>query len=137
MAKPSAHPICQVLLTCDQAWRDPTTGKVFLLGLFRNITCASFPTTYPQLTVFAILLEGPSRCDLSLQLTDLRDGSIVHDLKLEGVSFPNPLGGIELLLNLRGVEFPHAGAYEFVLTHQGERLQGYRIDVGGRTEGTK
>jgi hypothetical protein len=81
------------------------------------------------MTVFAILTDGPSKCDLLLQLVDLKDDSVVQDIPVKDVKFPSRIGGVELQLQLEGTTFVHPGAYDIRLLSGDTPLQSYRIDV--------
>jgi hypothetical protein len=53
-------PIPLTLLICDHAWRDPNSGKYFLLGTFATINASAFPFATNLVPYFAVTEgQGP------------------------------------------------------------------------------
>jgi len=99
-------------LICDATFRDPTTKKLTLLGLFNQINATTFPCKHAKLNVFLSLTDGRGTAKGCLKLVHKASEKVV--LELSGkVEFKDPLGTTELDFELRNIPFPEAGAYSF------------------------
>ena len=96
-------------------------GKVNVMGIFNQISAASFPARHSSMFLViklaAELGEGSDNRALTVRLVD-PDGKEV--VTVSGtVKIPDPVGGItpevNAILQLTDVVFPRPGAYEFVV----------------------
>lgn len=129
-------PLCLALLVCDSITRDPTTGKMNLLGTFGGIVSKSYPATHPQLAVFIELTNGHGETSLELKLVKVLPRSVdtVDDIIGEpvqqwsmNVTFPDPIAMFQIALGVTNVVLPEAGEYRFILECQGVFLMERRL----------
>jgi hypothetical protein len=117
MVSPPAPPMPLAMVICDAVWRDPATGKYFLLGCFSAIGAHSFPTVHPSLAVYLALTDGYGALPLILRLVDAETRTI-HEARVE-VDFTDPRAILEIGLNLQHLAFGAAGEYRLQL-HAGD-----------------
>lgn len=107
-------PKANAMLVCDYVITEQGTNKKSLIGVFENINAARFPCVHHGLSVYIKMTEGIGKYRFRLELIDLKNdksigkGEIPHDIELR-----NPLAAHELVFNLKGLKFAHAGEYEF------------------------
>lgn len=110
-----------MLIVADHASVEPSTGKLNILGAFRQIQAAAFPTQHPAMSVVTKIggeyNDKPNPHTLSISLTD-EDG---HELLNISGPFDMPRAdpGIQpefnTVIELRGIVFPHPNTYSFVV----------------------
>ena len=116
MAPMSITPVpkANAMLICDYVITERTTNKKSLIGVFENIGAMQFPCTHFQLSVYIKLTEAQGQYRFHLELVDLKTDTLIGKSEMpETIQIPNPLATHELVFNLRGLRFPHAGEYEF------------------------
>jgi hypothetical protein len=119
MPTPPALPVVLAMVVCDAVWRDPATGKYFILGCFSAIGAHVFPTTHPALAVYIGLTEGYGKVPLAVRLVE-REGRVLHESKLE-VEFADPRAIAEIALQFQNLSFASPGEYRLQL-HAGDAL---------------
>jgi hypothetical protein len=107
------------MLIADVAIREEGTGKVTLVGIFENISSASFPCRHESLAVYAKLTDAEGSYDFRLELIHLDTAKRVADVTVPGRA-SSRLGTGEVVLRLRGVPLPSPGLYEFRLSANGQ-----------------
>jgi len=131
----SPIPKTNAMLICDQVITDKSTNKKSLIGIFENISAASFPCIHHLLSVYVKLTEAHGTYRFSLELVDLkRDtvtarGEIPHDITID-----NPRTVHELVFNLRNLKFLDPGDYEFRIFASG-KIFGQKTFLVKRLEG--
>ncbi len=117
------------MVICDAVWRDPATGKYFILGCFSAIGAKAFPTTHPSLAVYVAITEGYGKVPLSLKLVDAQTPpAVLHDSSIE-VEFSDPRAIAEIAVHVQNLTFQAPGDYRLQL-HAGETfLMERRISV--------
>ena len=118
-----------MMLIADYASVDPQTGKLNILGIFRNIEAQSLPTVHPRLSL-VVKLEGEanaSQSEHAFQL-DVADEDGASILNVEGpfsmpASEPGILPECNLILESNGLHIPYAGQYRFHLTVDEGRVE--------------
>lgn len=107
-------PKANAMLICDYVITERGTNKKSLIGVFENIGAVTFPCTHFALSVYIKLTDAQGEYHFRLQLVDLQSDTVIGKSEMpEGVRVPSPLDAHELVFNLRGVRFMHAGNYEF------------------------
>ena len=102
------------MLICDYVITERGTNKKSLIGVFENIGAATFPCTHFAMSVYIKLTDAQGSFRFRLELIDLQSDTLIGKSEMpEEVRVPSPLLAHELVFNLRGVRFMHAGEYEF------------------------
>ncbi len=107
-------PKANAMLICDYVITERGTNKKSLIGVFENIGAATFPCTHFAMSVYIKLTDAQGGYHFRLELIDLQSDTVIGKSEMpEEVRVPSPLDAHELVFNLRGVRFMHAGNYEF------------------------
>ena len=110
----SPTPKTNAMLICDYVITERGTNKKSLIGVFENIGAATFPCTHFALSVYIKLTDAQGGYHFRLELVDLQSDVMIGKSEMpEEVRVPSPLDAHELVFNLRGVRFMHAGNYDF------------------------
>jgi hypothetical protein len=110
----SPTPKANAMLICDYVITERGTNKKSLIGVFENIGAATFPCTHFAMSVYIKLTDAQGGYNFRLELVDLQSDVMIGKSEMpEEVRVPSPLDAHELVFNLRGVRFMHAGKYEF------------------------
>ncbi len=132
-------PIGQAMIICDAVWREPTTGKTFILGAFSNISTPTLPVSMPMLCVYVAFTNCHGETKLNLNLVYVNPEA-TEDEEVnrweQTLTVPDPLVVAEGTFALKNLEFPHAGEYRFQLESGGEPILERRITVQLRGEVT-
>jgi hypothetical protein len=136
-------PKTNAMLICDYVITERGTNKKSLIGVFENIGAVQFPCTHYQLSVYIKLTEAQGGYRFRLELVDLKNDTMIGKSQMpEPIQISNPLMTHELVFNLRGLRFPHAGEYEFRI-FANDRIFGQKtfivneIKPGGQAPGTE
>ena len=114
------------MLICDYVITEHETGKKSLIGIFETISARQFPIIHHALSVYVKLTDANGLYKFQLDLVDLPNDNVVNKCEIPNeLQIKNPLKSSELVFNLHGLKFPHAGEYEF------------RIYANGRIFGQK
>ncbi len=124
---PPPYPLAMIV--CDAIWRDPTSGKRFLLGCFTVLHARGFPVQHPVMAVHVVLTNGHGTIEVTARLIDEDETRPPIWGTKHSVDFPDPRGTVELDFVLGPVIFPAAGAYRFQLFAGDEFLMERRIFV--------
>ncbi|TMQ26364.1 MAG: hypothetical protein E6K82_04640 [Candidatus Rokuibacteriota bacterium] len=108
------HPSLNAMLLCDLTIREHGTGKISLIGVFENISAATFPVVHRTLSVYAKLADAEGDYAIKLELVRLDDSHVVAQGTLKA-AFANRMTPGELIFNLENLAFERAGRYEFRL----------------------
>lgn len=118
-----------LIVTADYATIDPITGKLHVLGVFRDIYSNSFPTQHPRMCL-ALIIEGEladsvNPHDLAVTLAD-EDGVEVFSMK-GAFEMPKTASGIaphcNVLLEFNDLQFEKPGQYCFYATVNTDEIQ--------------
>ena len=102
------------MLVCDYVITEQGTNKKSLVGIFENIGVVQFPATHHSLSVYVKLTDARGNYHFHLELVSLKTEVAVAKCDVPGeAQISNPLSSHELVFSLRGLQFPHAGEYEF------------------------
>ncbi len=114
------------MIICDAVWRDPGTGKFFLLGTFSTIGSATFPSRHPQLVVYSVLTDGRGKTQLQLCFVSADEEHILAEAEAE-VNFSDPRANLEMALQFSNIEFPAPGEYRLKMNCGNELLMERRL----------
>lgn len=98
------------IVVCDQIIEDKLTNKKSLIGIFNNISSATFPCRHPQVCVFVSLTEGQGNYPARLRIVNEETSESVADVNGQ-IQFPDIHATVELNFNLVGLVFPKPGLY--------------------------
>jgi hypothetical protein len=124
-----------ILLTADHAYVDNSTGKLYVLGAFNQIGAREFPTRHTKLAlVTRITSEITDFTSDQLFTVILVDEDGQEILKFEApIAMPIRKDGnrphLDTILEIAGILFPEAGAYEFRVSVGDELLGTTPIDI--------
>jgi len=45
-------PLPLALIVCDHVWREPSTGKITILGAFSAIEASDFPAEFAEIAIY-------------------------------------------------------------------------------------
>ena len=113
-------PVVKAFLVCDQVIQDVQTGKKSLIGVFHEIKAGRFPTVHHELWIYANLTDAQGRYEFQIRLVSLEDGKALGHGAPPEIQIPGPLQTTELSAQLRNVQLPKPGTYEFQLLANGQ-----------------
>jgi hypothetical protein len=129
MATPPAPPYPLAMVICDAVWRDPATGKYFILGCFSAIGAAAFPTVHPALSVYVAVTEGYGSVSFALRLVDGDNPQeALHESSFD-INFSDPRAIAEIAVNFQNLSFTGPGDYRLQLHAGASFLMERRIAV--------
>ncbi len=107
-------PKTNAMLICDYVITEQGSNKKSLIGVFENINAGKFPCVHHGLCVYVKMTEGMGTYRFTLELVDLKNDKVIGKGALpREVTIKSPLTAHELVFNLKGLKFAHAGEYEF------------------------
>jgi hypothetical protein len=112
-SSPAPYPLAMVV--CDAIWRDPATGKHFILGCFSAIGAAQFPVVHPRLAVYLAITEGYGTVPIRLRLVTAEAATVLHETEPMPVEFSDPLAIAEVAVQLANLSFAAPGQYRLQL----------------------
>lgn len=110
---------CISIIICDDVYRDETTKKLIIVGTFNSIHARELPCRHPRMTVLFTLTNGRGDYDLSLSVESAEDREPIVEIKGPFHS-DDPLGIIDVNVQLVGIGFQLEGKYWIVLRADGE-----------------
>ncbi|MBL7134297.1 MAG: hypothetical protein ISS78_09385 [Phycisphaerae bacterium] len=121
------YPLAMVV--CDAIWRDPSTGKLTLLGTFSAIRVKKFPTKHNLMAVFVSLTDGHGPTPVKLQVVDANEARAAVMETEQVVDFSDAHMVVEVAYHLRNLVFEAPGEYRFQLLAHEELLMERRVLV--------
>lgn len=122
-------PKANAMLICDYVITEQGTNKKSLIGIFEHINVNRFPCVHHSLSVYIKMTEGQGTYRFRLELVDLKDNKTVGGGEIpRDIQINNPLMAHELVFNLKGLKFQHAGDYEFRI-YANENILGQKTFV--------
>ncbi len=116
----------EVFTLCDAA--ADYQGRLSILGIFDTIFAANLPAVHPHCAValrFRVKKIEMGNHSLVLHIVDDNGSLIIQELKGElAIQIPaeNPVGTINLVLNLEGLTFNNYGEYAVNLAIDGHEM---------------
>ena len=108
-------PLLKAFLVCDQVIQDAQTGKKSLIGVFHELKASRFPAVHPALWIYANLTDAHGSYTFEIRLIDVAQNEVLGRGAPPPIEIPGPLQVTELSAQLRNVQLPTPGTYEFQL----------------------
>lgn len=122
-----AKPVLIAALVCDVAVKDPTTGKISLIGIFDKIHVKQFPAKRP-VSLYAKLTEAEGSYQFQAKYVYSNTGETLAEAKGEFTA-KDKLGTVELQLQYPPLPIPGEGRYDFQIWVNGQFLGQTFIDA--------
>ena len=141
-------PVLQAILVADHAYRDATTNKIIVAGIFNNITVSDDlgkprdvidGTGPPRKVILGGVTSGSpwaylsltdiiNRQEFELRFVSLIDNAVLFSLKFN-VEAKSPLDNAEMMLPLPELPVKQPGHYALELVWNYELLGSHRLQV--------
>jgi hypothetical protein len=115
-----AKPVLIAALVCDVAAKDPTSGKISLIGIFDKVHVRSFPAKRP-VSLYAKLTEAEGHYQFVAKYVYSNTGEMLAEAKGEFTA-REKLGTVELQLQYPPLPLPGEGRYDFQIWVNGSFL---------------
>ena len=125
----SVPPILLAMVVCDQAYRDSTSQKTSLLGIFSVIFAPKLPALHPYLTVYLSLTDAKGLVQLKVQLIDVNESKTPLATVEMPMEIEDPRTVFETYVTLGNLEFPEYGEYRVQTFANNEFLGERRITL--------
>lgn len=122
-------PVVKAFLICDQVIHDAQTGKKSLVGVFHELRADRFPAVHPVLWIYANLTDARGQYAFEIRFVDVERNKVLGNGTPPPIKIPGPLQTTELSAQLRNVQLPGAGTYEFQLLTNDELIATKAIRV--------
>lgn len=113
---------CISIVICDDIYRDETTKKLIVVGMFNSIIAQSVPCIHERMHVLFSLTNGRGDYDLSLSIEHEKTGAVVSEVK-GPFHVDDPLAIGDINMELHRLVFPKEGKYWVTIKTDGEILQ--------------
>jgi hypothetical protein len=120
-------PKCKALLLCDRIIVDRDTGRPSLIDVFTDVTLPGFPGTLEPFRIFLQIADGIGDYNLSLELCDLREDSIIARTLVAEVSFRERPQKLDLVISVDSLPLPHEGGYDLVMFADDQEIDRQRF----------
>lgn len=99
------------LILCDTIIEDRVTGKKSLIGLFSQIHTSKLPCVHPSMMMLVSVTggQGTYPCKIVCEHPNLKQPVFSVDSPLK---FENPFQVLDLIFQLKAINFPLPGKYE-------------------------
>ncbi len=125
------NPVVKAFLVCDQIIHDAQTGKKSLIGVFHELRAERFPAVHPVLWIYANLTDARGRYTFEIRFVDMERNNVLGKGTPPEISIPGPLQTTELSAQLRNIQLPAPGTYEFHLLVNDDLIATKAIRVAG------
>ena len=121
------------MLTADSAFRDPNTGKLNLLGLFRTIYSQSFPAKHKHMTLVIVVESEGSEDTGSHQIRiewtndDASESNAIEGTIQLGQSIAAIPSQAEVIVNIEDFALAVPGQYRFDVSLDGGDILGSSV----------
>ena len=122
-----AKPMLIAALVCDVTAKDPTTGKISLIGIFDKVHVKSFPASRP-VSLYAKLTEAEGQYHFQARYVYSSTGETLAEAKGEFTA-KEKLATVELNLQYPPLPIPGEGRYDFQIWVNGQFLGQTFIDA--------
>jgi Family of unknown function (DUF6941) len=123
-------PVVKAFLVCDQVIHDAQTGKKTLVGVFHELRADRFPAVHPVLWIYANITDARGKYAFEIRFVDVERNNVLGKGTPPEISIPGPLQTTELSAQLRNIQLPGPGTYEFHLLVNGKLIATKAIRVG-------
>ena len=128
-------PVVKAFLVCDQVIHDAQTGKKTLVGVFHELRAERFPAVHPVLWIYANLTNARGNYEFEIRFFDVERNNVLGQGNPPQINIPGPLQTTELSAQLRNVQLPGPGTYEFQLLTNGNLVATKAIRVSALHSG--
>ncbi|MEN8614043.1 hypothetical protein ABFB09_01990 [Dehalogenimonas sp. THU2] len=122
-------PVLVAALICDVAVKEPTSGKISLIGIFDRVHVKEFPSKRP-VSMYAKLTEAEGKYDFQVRYVYSNTGEKLAEAKGNFTS-QDKLATVELNLQFPPLPLPGEGRYDFQIWVNGQFLGQTFIDAAG------
>jgi hypothetical protein len=106
------------------ALQDAQTGLVSLVSIVEDVRAAQLPLVVPALYIFARITDAHGDYVFTLELVRRDDAAPLGKVALPPVTVEDPTGYAQMVVDVSGVVFERAGAYDFTLSWNDRRFLG-------------
>lgn len=128
------HPSCKALLLCDQILVEAVTGRTSLIGIMDRIPVEEFPARFPRCQAFLQFTDALGEYNITMEIHDLTDNSVVVRVAEFSLTIQNPLTLINLILPLPRIEIPQPGKFDVVVFANEMELERQSLQLGETDE---
>lgn len=100
------------LVLCDAIYRDDTSGKTALVGLFSNIFARRVPVVHPRLAVFASVTGLREHSHARIEIVNVESDQTIASASGPFPPGATPLVVAEMNFTFGNLRFPEEGLYE-------------------------
>jgi hypothetical protein len=125
-------PTALALLLCEQVIVDQHSRNPSPINIFTGLAVEQFPSDPQRFSVFAALTDSQGDGRLELRAIRLDTGDQFYGQQ-HPVHFPNRATVVNVNIRVRGVRFPVAGVYEFLLLIDGSLVAQRKLRVYATT----
>ncbi len=112
---PSARtPKLNAILICQRIIRETETGLVSPVAIFETLSASRLPVS-AQVFVYAKMTDAQGEYEFKVEIVRRHDMSIIAEALFPNVTIADPTASSEIILELSGLRFNEAGAYDFRL----------------------
>ena len=108
---------------------EAVTGKCTIVGVFEVFNLRSMPGRTSSFTVFLQLTDGIGRYDLVIEIYDLQQGVVLGRGSGLGLNWPQKLLKMNVTIPVPPVPVTHEGAYDLVVTANGQEIERQKFTV--------
>ncbi len=129
---PIVKPIAKVLYVCDEAVRDPQTGKMSLHGLWDAVRVAEgglFPYRLGKICVFAWFRDGLGSVNTRVFVVQASTEVVIRQTNEFTLTFAKRTASVFAKYNVNNCLFPAPGDYYVELYCEGEFVDDQVIQV--------
>jgi hypothetical protein len=106
-------PTCKALLLCDDTIIEAGTGKISLIGVFRQFALPRFPARTRAFRAFVQITNAAGRYDFLVQLKDLSTDDVMAEAT--GIEIEDRLDVFNIVIPVPPLPLEHPGEYDFVV----------------------
>lgn len=96
-------PKCKAIVLCDQVILDALTQRYTLVGLFDECPSSAYPFQMGPFRLFLQVVDGIGRYNLTVELHDLRDATVLARLEDVPFEFPERTNYSTVMLSFAGL----------------------------------
>jgi hypothetical protein len=121
-------PTALALLLCEQVIVDQHSRNPSPINIFTGLAVEGFPSDPQRFSVFAALTDSQGDGRLELRAIRLDTGDQFYAQQYP-IHFPDRATVVNVNIRIRGIRFPVAGLYEFLLMVDGSLVAQRRLRV--------
>ena len=134
MAANAVLPRCKALLLCDQVLVEEVTGRMSLIGIMDYVQIDEFPAEFPRCQVFLQITNGLGVNNVTIEIHDLSDNSVIYRLGDVPVEMPDRLARVSMIIRVPRVEIPHPGEFDVVVLANEDEIERQSLELTDNDE---